>query len=69
MLLKVTGRPAAAKSRRIVYQVRSGDSLWVIAQRFDLAVKQIRNWNNLGENHVLRPGQKLTLQVTGERRG
>jgi membrane-bound lytic murein transglycosylase D len=67
--LKAAGRTVAAKSRRIVYQVRSGDSLWSIGRRFDLAVKQIRSWNNLDENHVLQPGQKLTLLVSGDRRG
>ena len=44
-----------------VYEVRSGDSLWTIAHRLDLTMKQLRAWNGLGARPVLRPGQKLLI--------
>ncbi|ATB42469.1 lytic transglycosylase [Cystobacter fuscus] len=33
--------------KRITYGVQSGDSLWAIAQRFQVAVDDVRKWNNL----------------------
>ncbi|APG23640.1 MAG: LysM peptidoglycan-binding domain-containing protein [Syntrophotalea acetylenica] len=69
MTLKLSGSAGGQQQRKIVYRVRSGDSLWSISRRFDLAVGQICNWNNLAKNHVLRPGQKLTLHVGNHHRG
>ncbi|MBE0595942.1 MAG: LysM peptidoglycan-binding domain-containing protein [Desulfuromonadales bacterium] len=55
--------------RRIVYQVRPGDTLWDISRRFDVATREIMDWNNLGNSDVLRPGDKLTLLVQNEKKG
>ncbi|MET0406675.1 MAG: LysM peptidoglycan-binding domain-containing protein [Cystobacter sp.] len=33
--------------KRITYGVQSGDSLWAIAQRFQVGVDDVRRWNNL----------------------
>lgn len=60
------GKRVAKRSvptRKLVYQVRSGDTLWGIGRQFDVKTEQIRNWNDLDRNHMLRPGQKLTLLV------
>lgn len=53
--------------RRLGYQVRSGDSLARIAQRFGVSVGEIVEWNALNPAAYLQPGQRLTLfvQVTG----
>jgi membrane-bound lytic murein transglycosylase D len=69
MVLKLSGAAVGESPRKIVYQVRSGDSLWSISRRFSLSVSKIRNWNNLGNKQVLRPGQKLTLLVRADYRG
>lgn len=61
-------RPTGA-TRKLVYQVRPGDTLWGIGRQFDVELEQIRNWNDLAHDHTLRPGQKLTLLVTGARQG
>ncbi|MGI1678126.1 MAG: LysM peptidoglycan-binding domain-containing protein [Cellvibrionaceae bacterium] len=49
--------------RKVAYQVRSGDSLHRIADRFNLAVNDIVNWNTLRKSKYIQPGQKLTLWV------
>ncbi|MDY0270607.1 LysM peptidoglycan-binding domain-containing protein [Trichloromonas sp.] len=55
---------AAAKGeRKIVYRVKSGDTLSAIGRKFAVATEQIQNWNRLAKNHILRPGDKLTLLV------
>jgi len=60
-LLKVSGR--AGKDKPVSYQVRSGDSLSVIAHRFGVSVKQLKGWNRLSDRPI-RPGQKLTVYPT-----
>ena len=46
----------------IVYQVRSGDVLGVIAQRHSVRTEDIKAWNNLKGN-LIHPGQKINLWV------
>ncbi len=54
----------SAKSReKLVYQVRTGDTLWGISRQFNVATREILHWNNLNDRHVLQPGDKLTLHV------
>ena len=43
------------------YTVRKGDSLYRIADRFNIRVSDIRRWNRVGK--YLQPGQKLKLYV------
>lgn len=42
------------------YVIARGDSLWSIAHRFHLSVKQLRHWNHL-RGSLLRPGHVLRL--------
>jgi membrane-bound lytic murein transglycosylase D len=58
-----SGQTKADSARRIVYQVQPGDSLWAISRKFDVPARHIMDWNNLGEQHVLRPGDRLTIHV------
>jgi membrane-bound lytic murein transglycosylase D len=64
---KKRSKKAAVKAngpeRKIVYQVKSGDTLWGIGKQFAIDTHQIRNWNNLSKSHMLKPGEKLTLVV------
>jgi membrane-bound lytic murein transglycosylase D len=43
--------------------VRKGDTLWGIARRYDLSVKDLRQWN--ANVRVLRPGQRIELSSYG----
>ncbi len=47
--------------RTMVYRVRSGDTLWAIAQRHDVVVRQLARWNAIHVNDVLRLGQKILI--------
>ncbi|MFO7786839.1 MAG: LysM peptidoglycan-binding domain-containing protein [Halospina sp.] len=49
--------------RRVGYTVRSGDSLRHIANRFNVGVSQIAQWNNINTQDYLQPGQQLKLYV------
>jgi len=48
-------------SRKLVYKVGDGESLWTIARKHDTHVESIRKWNGLKKNAVIRPGQKLDI--------
>lgn len=62
--LTVNAAAASQDNRRkIVYQVKAGDTLWDIGRRYDIATHEIMDWNNLNEGAVLRPGDRLTLLV------
>jgi LysM repeat protein len=50
--------------RKVRYSVRRGDSLHAIANRFNVSVNQIRDWNDrLEKSRYLQPGDNLTLYV------
>jgi len=54
---------APSKTRKIHYQVRNGDSLARISDKFQVKMKDLMRWNKLNPAKYLQPGQKLTLFV------
>jgi len=52
--------PASPPAR---YEVRSGDSLWRIANRYKLSVANLAAWNEINQDAVLKPGQVLSLRA------
>jgi membrane-bound lytic murein transglycosylase D len=46
----------------VIYKVKSGDAISVIAHRYRARVDDIRKWNNLSSN-TIRTGQKLKVWV------
>ncbi|MDN6318667.1 MAG: LysM peptidoglycan-binding domain-containing protein [Marinobacter sp.] len=52
-----------AMVRKVGYQVRKGDSLARIANRFSVNVRDIASWNDLNTARYLQPGQSLVLYV------
>lgn len=61
-IAKVSRKPAGPL-QKVVYTVRPGDTLWAIGREFEVDTNQIRSWNNLADNHVLQPGENLTLHI------
>jgi len=54
---------SADSARRVVYTVRSGDTLWRIARLFQVKVAQILAWNSMGSRAHILAGQKLMIRV------
>lgn len=54
-------RRIAAVHSKVRYRVRKGDSLYTIARRFSVSIKDLRRWNRVGR--YIRPGQRLTVYV------
>ena len=51
---------------KIIYSVKSGDTLGHIAEEFNTRASEIRKWNNMGSKSLIYPGQKLSLFVKGQ---
>ncbi len=45
------------------HEVRSGESLWILARRYSVSVADLRRWNDLSANAVLQPGMRLIVGV------
>ncbi len=59
--------PRSKATRRLTYTVRRGDSLARIADRFNVSVSAIADWNDVDPSDVLRPGRRLVLHVPSRR--
>ena len=59
--------PAASRPATdpLHYIVKRGDSLWSIAKKFNVTVKQLLAWNKLRKNKYLYPNQKITVYQNG----
>ncbi|WP_054696981.1 lytic transglycosylase [Desulfosarcina cetonica] len=47
--------------RQRMYEVKKGDSLTGIADRFDVPVTALLIWNRIGIHDVIHPGQRLIV--------
>jgi lipoprotein NlpD len=48
------------------YTVKSGDTVYSIAWRYELDPEEFADWNNLGQSKLIKPGQRLhTRQPAG----
>lgn len=56
--------PASSRTvRKVAYKVRKGDSLAAIANKFNVKVAEITQWNKVSPSKYLQPGDQLTLFV------
>jgi membrane-bound lytic murein transglycosylase D len=56
-----TPRTLTKEGEKLIYSVKKGDNLYVIAKAFNTTVQEIKKLNNLQDN-ILRVGQKLVIQ-------
>ena len=54
--------PTKPRVRTVTHKVTSGESLWLIADRYGVTVDAIKKWNGL-KRDTLKIGQKLTLKL------
>ncbi|MDZ4186345.1 MAG: LysM peptidoglycan-binding domain-containing protein, partial [Desulfuromonadales bacterium] len=65
----VAKKTTGASASKIVYTVKKGDTVYKIARQYAVNPAQVLAWNNLGNEHILQPGQSLTLRVQGRKGG
>ena len=65
----VAKKSTGTSESKIVYKVKKGDTVYKIARQYAVNPAQVLAWNNLGNEHILQPGQSLTLRVQGRKGG
>lgn len=59
---KETPKKPLPTGKHETYTVKSGDSLWLIAQKYsNVSVQNIKDWNNIWSVKSLKPGTKLKI--------
>ena len=53
--------PKAADIKDGVYTVKPGDSLWLVAKRYNTTINKLADTNGINKNTTLKVGQKLIL--------
>lgn len=65
-----TTRVSASSSGHTRYHVvKSGDTLWDIAQTYNVSVSDLMHWNHLTKHSDLHPGQKIIIRTNKQMRG
>ena len=64
-LSQVAGQAAKPAAGNAEYIIKSGDSLWSIARRFNVTQKQLVAWNRISPQGYIKPGQKLKVAGSG----
>jgi membrane-bound lytic murein transglycosylase D len=58
----IRGAPAGKPDKvQVVHRVKTGDTLWNIAKRYSVNVSELREWNLLGPQDIIKLGQRLTV--------
>lgn len=66
---QIANKPASSAGKKIVHTVKKGDTVYGIARQYAVNPAQVLSWNNLGSEHILQPGQNLTLRVQSRKGG
>ncbi len=53
--------------RRLLYTVRSGDTIYSISHQFQVSVSQLKSWNGLNEHHQIKAGKRIVMYVDSNR--
>jgi membrane-bound lytic murein transglycosylase D len=52
-----------ASSGTVKYVVQRGDSLWKIARKYNVKVNDLKNWNGMGADSMIQPGQSIRIEL------
>ncbi len=55
-------KAGSAPSRAVTYKVRSGDTLWAIARKFNVPATELLALNNMNRTSTLRPGDTVRVR-------
>ncbi|MGI2064731.1 LysM peptidoglycan-binding domain-containing protein [Shewanella sp. MF08487] len=63
MIFTPSDSQQTAQIRTVSYKVKTGDSLVRIANKFNVSVAELLEWNSLAQSQYLQPGQVIKLVV------
>jgi cell wall-associated NlpC family hydrolase len=67
LIIPTTGTPSvprpAAERRTVTYTIKAGDTLWAVAQRYDMSVQEIARLNDIAVDAPLQIGQALKVRA------
>ncbi len=52
---------------KVVYEVQPGDTLWTIARRYRVGVRELARWNDMAPRDTIHPGQRLVVWTKPDR--
>jgi len=55
--------PSKKEGKEIIYIVKEGDTLWDIAQKYNVTIEEIKNWNSLNGGDRIYPSDQIKLKV------
>ncbi len=58
--VQTTPSGTSENNRTVVYTVKNGDTLWDIASRYGVSIRDIKTWNNMRSN-LIKPGEELKI--------
>ena len=53
---------AVKSSEEITYVIKRGDTLYEIAQKYNVSHKEIMEWNKIKNHRIIRPGQRIVIK-------
>ncbi len=53
--------PSPPRAGEVRYTVKKGDTLWEIAQTYEVTTGELRRWNKIGRRSIIRPSQVLKV--------
>ncbi len=60
LVMQDTRRAAASSKKPVQYKVKKGDSLYIVAKRFNVEMQHLKRWNPR-TGQALKPGQMLVV--------
>ncbi len=60
-------KPQKQTRQKMTVTLKKGQSLWSIAQKYNVTTKKLARWNNISQSKTLQPGMKLTVWKTNKK--
>lgn len=58
--------PPENNTKKIIYKIKWGDTLWAIARRYGVSIQDLVNWNNIKNPNLIYAGNSLTIYTNNE---
>ena len=57
------GTVVAEKGKKTVHQLAAGETLWSVAQRYNVSIEDIKRWNGITNYRSIQAGTQITLML------